>query len=66
MRGVAMACVCSLRVFARADPLQDLERKANDLVRLALFNEQKRVPLRRDEISKKGTLVCALFWLEKA
>ncbi|OBZ73370.1 Melanoma-associated antigen G1 [Grifola frondosa] len=31
----------------------ELERKANDLVRLALFTEHKRIPLRRDEISKK-------------
>ncbi|PCH34545.1 MAGE-domain-containing protein [Wolfiporia cocos MD-104 SS10] len=31
----------------------ELERKANDLVRLALFTENRRVPLRRDEISKK-------------
>ncbi|KZT00092.1 MAGE-domain-containing protein [Laetiporus sulphureus 93-53] len=31
----------------------ELERKANDLVRLALFTESKRVPLKRDEISKK-------------
>ncbi|KAF7983597.1 hypothetical protein HWV62_20497 [Athelia sp. TMB] len=36
----------------------ELERKANDLVRLALFVEQRRIPLKRDEISKKGaTLV---------
>ncbi|THH31688.1 hypothetical protein EUX98_g2522 [Antrodiella citrinella] len=28
-------------------------KKANDLVRLALFSEQRRVPLRRDDISKK-------------
>lgn len=33
---------------------QDVTRKANDLVRLALFNEQRRMPLRRDDISKKG------------
>ena len=32
----------------------ELERKANDLVRLALFTEQKRMPLRRDDITKKG------------
>ncbi len=32
---------------------QDLRKRATDLVRLALFNEQKRMPLRRDEISKK-------------
>ncbi|KAI0820903.1 MAGE family-domain-containing protein [Trametes gibbosa] len=32
---------------------QDLERKARDLVRLALFHEQRRTPLKRDEISKK-------------
>ncbi|KAH9946740.1 MAGE-domain-containing protein [Amylocystis lapponica] len=35
----------------------ELERKAHDLVRLALFVEQRRVPLRRDEISKKGVLL---------
>ena len=32
----------------------ELTRKANDLVRLALFTEHKRTPLRRDEINKKG------------
>ncbi|KAI0367842.1 MAGE-domain-containing protein [Pilatotrama ljubarskyi] len=32
---------------------QDIERKARDLVRLALFHEQRRIPLKRDEISKK-------------
>ncbi|CDO72663.1 hypothetical protein BN946_scf184985.g82 [Trametes cinnabarina] len=32
---------------------QELERKARDLVRLALFHEQRRIPLKRDEISKK-------------
>lgn len=32
----------------------ELTRRANDLVRLALFTEHKRTPLRRDEISKKG------------
>ncbi|KAI0808911.1 hypothetical protein BC629DRAFT_1590026 [Irpex lacteus] len=31
----------------------DLQRRAYALVRLALFNEQRRIPLRRDEISKK-------------
>lgn len=31
----------------------DLGRKANDLVRLALFCEHKRTPLRRDDITKK-------------
>ncbi|TCD60987.1 hypothetical protein EIP91_009177 [Steccherinum ochraceum] len=32
---------------------EGLERMANDLVRLALFSEQRRVPFRRDDISKK-------------
>ena len=32
---------------------QDLKKRATDLVRLALFHEQGRMPLRRDEISKK-------------
>ncbi|KAI0260610.1 MAGE family-domain-containing protein [Gloeopeniophorella convolvens] len=32
---------------------KDMNKRANDLVRLALFNEQRRLPLRRDEISKK-------------
>lgn len=32
---------------------QDLKKRATDLVRLALFHEQRRMPLRRDEISKK-------------
>jgi hypothetical protein len=36
--------------------LQDLDRRATELARFALFNEQKRTPLRRDEISKKSTL----------
>ncbi|KAJ7583842.1 MAGE family-domain-containing protein [Mycena floridula] len=31
----------------------DISRKANQLVRLALFTEQKRMPLRREEITKK-------------
>ncbi|KAH9938796.1 MAGE-domain-containing protein [Epithele typhae] len=31
----------------------ETERKARDLVRLALFHEQRRIPLKRDEISKK-------------
>ena len=35
---------------------QDILRKANDLVRLALFVEHKRTPLRREDISKKGVL----------
>ena len=33
-----------------------MDRKAGDLVRLALFTEHKRVPLRREDINKKGTL----------
>jgi melanoma-associated antigen len=33
--------------------LQDLKKRAINLVRLALFHEQRRQPLRRDEISKK-------------
>jgi len=36
-----------------------VNRKAADLVRLALFSEQRRAALRRDEILKKGTLVLA-------
>ncbi|CCM00210.1 uncharacterized protein FIBRA_02238 [Fibroporia radiculosa] len=35
------------------DAHSELERKAQDLVRLALFTENKRIPLKRDEISKK-------------
>ncbi|KAG5650330.1 hypothetical protein H0H81_012602 [Sphagnurus paluster] len=31
----------------------EIKRKANDLVRLALFTEQRRVPLRREDITKK-------------
>ncbi|KAI9461517.1 MAGE-domain-containing protein [Russula earlei] len=31
----------------------DLKKRAADLVRLALFQEQRRMPLRRDEISKR-------------
>jgi len=33
---------------------KELSRKVNDLVRLALFTEHKRVPLRREDINKKG------------
>lgn len=33
-----------------------MERRTNDLVRLALFSEQRRIPIRREEISKKGKL----------
>lgn len=33
---------------------QHLDKKARDLVRLALFTEHKRVPLRREDINKKG------------
>ena len=32
---------------------QGMKKRATDLVRLALFHEQGRMPLRRDEISKK-------------
>ena len=32
----------------------ELTRKANDLVRLALFTEHKRTLLRREDINKKG------------
>jgi len=35
------------------DSQKELERKAGDLARLALFAESRRVPLKRDEISKK-------------
>lgn len=38
--------------------IQEITRKANDLVRLALFAEQRRAALRRDEINKKGE-VCS-------
>jgi hypothetical protein len=34
--------------------LDQLATKANHLVRLALFTEHKRSPLRRDDINKKG------------
>ena len=33
---------------------QELNRKAQDLVRLALFSEHRRGALRRDEITEKG------------
>ncbi|EJD00539.1 MAGE-domain-containing protein [Fomitiporia mediterranea MF3/22] len=33
--------------------VDDMTRKANALVRLALFNESRHVPLRRDEINKR-------------
>jgi len=32
---------------------EEVDRKAQDLVRLALFTENRRVPLKREEISKK-------------
>lgn len=32
----------------------DINLKANQLVRIALFMEHRRMPLKRDEISKKG------------
>jgi hypothetical protein len=42
--------------------LQVFENKVMQLVRLALFCEQKRQPLRRDEINKKGaTETCRPF-----
>ena len=34
--------------------MKELTRRANALVRLALFNEYRRMPLKREEISKKG------------
>jgi hypothetical protein len=34
--------------------VEQLQRKADDLVRLALFSEQRRTPLKREEINKKG------------
>ncbi|KAG6331955.1 hypothetical protein ID866_7133 [Astraeus odoratus] len=37
----------------RAEGDAELSRKASDLVRLALFTEHKRVPLRREDINKK-------------
>ncbi|KAG1772080.1 MAGE-domain-containing protein [Suillus occidentalis] len=36
-----------------ADTDADLDRKASDLVRFALFMEQRRSPIRRDDINKK-------------
>ena len=36
--------------------LQHLDKKAHDLVRLALFSEQERIPLRCKDINKKGKL----------
>lgn len=33
---------------------KEIDRKAGDLARLALFAESRRVALKRDEISKKG------------
>jgi hypothetical protein len=36
---------------------QNITRKANDLVRLALFVEHKRTPLRKEDISKKGEFI---------
>ncbi|KAI5121740.1 hypothetical protein M0805_009030 [Coniferiporia weirii] len=35
------------------DVVDDLKRKAHALVRLAVFNESRRVPLRREEINKR-------------
>ncbi|KAJ3926280.1 MAG: hypothetical protein NXY57DRAFT_979129 [Lentinula lateritia] len=39
----------------------DINLKANQLVRLALFMEHKRMPLRRDEISRKELLYAFTF-----
>jgi hypothetical protein len=36
---------------------QEVSRRANDLVRIALFMEHKRLPLKRDDIVKKGMSV---------
>ncbi|KAL4071873.1 MAGE-domain-containing protein [Scleroderma citrinum] len=37
----------------KSDSETELDRKASDLVRLALFTEHKRAPLRREDINKK-------------
>jgi len=44
-----------LRALAHAHVFhQHLDKKARDLARLALFSEHKRIPLRREDINKKG------------
>jgi hypothetical protein len=53
---VRAALVGYISLSSRFNPTpheQDLRKRATDLVRLALFHEQRRMPLRRDEISKK-------------
>jgi hypothetical protein len=40
--------------------IQVVNDKAIDLVRLALFHEGRRLPLKRDEINKKGRLLVLL------
>ena len=40
---------------------KELDRKAGDLARLALFAESRRVALKRDEISKKGPCCPRIF-----
>lgn len=42
---------------------QTVDRKANDLVRLALSTEYRRTALRRDEIAKKSNYYLMLFFL---
>ena len=38
--------------------LKEIETRAYNLVRLALFAENNRTSLKRDEINKKGQRVC--------
>ena len=45
------------------DKTDELTRKANNLVRLALFTEHRRMPLRRDEINKKGISFCSVTFM---
>ncbi|KAJ3342947.1 Melanoma-associated antigen F1 [Gonapodya sp. JEL0774] len=41
----------------------ELDRKVRDLVRLAIFNEYKRVPLKKDDIMKRGEFFVRFFLL---
>lgn len=55
--GVELTSLSSFR------SLQALSRIAYDIVRLALFHEQKKIGLSRTDINKKGTYVRMDVWL---
>ena len=45
----------SVRALLKSMGRQEAERRVNELVRLALFSEFRRQPIRREDITKKGT-----------